>query len=223
VVAFTTPSAVVVSTPVVSRTETVAVSTPSGTESGTVEVAVSEATVIAPVGEEEVVIRVTVETETLHVAAVHTAATAAQAVTGLPIAGLVFQFANTPVVNAQGLAVPHLADQLFQNLVRTSNTLDSSLLGTVREVYDRILAGQLLMPPATADNLDRLDWNDMGSDLDVPVAGLQEDLTTRNSRRQTPVTQTVTPSAVQTTTVDQSALDQVFAQADEGDVIMDDE
>jgi hypothetical protein len=218
-VAFSdSPSPAVVKTPVVTSTETVAVFTPAG-ESGTVDVTEKSVTVpVAPAAEDEAAIRGAVETETQHVAAVYMAATEGQAVTGLPLAGLLFPIATMPVVNPQRVTVPHVADPLLQNLARTTNTLASTPLDTVFEVYDRILAGQRLLPSTTANSGDRLDWNEMGDNLDVPVAGIAEEHTGRAGRRQRTLTPAVPRPAK---TVDPAALDQVFAQADQYDVILD--
>jgi hypothetical protein len=116
-----------------------------------------------------------------------------------------------------------VADLLFQNLARTANPLDSTPLRTVSDVYDPIWANQLLLPPATQDSLDRLDWNAGGSDLEASVPDIQEGLTTRAGRRQRSATPAVIPSVVPAMTVHPAALDQAFAKVHECDVILDDE
>jgi hypothetical protein len=227
------PSTVTVSRSEVVLTETLNVASPvetQATEGRTVEVTVIETTVTAPVGTvpdgaDQGVIRVTAETVTLHVAAVHTAA-AIVAASGSPIAGLIFQFANTPVVNAQGsVAGQHLADQLFQSLVRGSNAADPTLVSTVRDAFERILAGQLMLSPSTSDSIDSLNWDDMMGDLNLQVAGDSTNLVGHRGRRDATVNQTTPPATVQPTVADRAALDQLFAQSsdDDSDVVIDDE
>jgi hypothetical protein len=223
-VTLTGPAAITVSRSVVVETETLNVASPvetPATEGRTVEITVTETTVTAPVvtvvpdGSEQGVIRVAAETVTIHVAAAHTAA-AIVAASGSPIAGLVFQFANTPVVNAQGSAGQHLADQLFQSLVRGSNAADPTLVSTVRDAFERVLAGQLMLSPSTSDNLDSLDWDGMMGDLNLQEAGDSTALG-RTSRRDVTVNQTTPSATVQHTVGERAALDQVFAQTSEDD------
>jgi hypothetical protein len=217
-----TPPVVVVSTPVV--VESLTAATPPSVETTETLVDVTETiitTAVVPTLEaEEIVVHVSTQTDTVPVVPVHAPATT-PAVSSLPIAGLVFQFANTPVVNAQGFAVARLADQLFQSLLRPTTVLDAAQAGTVHEVYDRVLAGQMMLPSATPDTIDRLNWDDMGGDLDVPVAS-SNDLNSRHARRQETQSQNSIPAA-QPATVDQAALDQVFSQNDDSDVAVDDE
>jgi len=123
------------------------------------------------------------------------------------------------VVNAQGSAGQHLADQLFQSLVRGSNALDApTLANTVKDAYGA-LAGQLLLVPAEAGSIDSLNWDDLGNGWNMPGAGDSTVLMGRRDRRDVPVVvhqTTTTPATVQHDAVDQAALDQYFAEAADG-------
>jgi hypothetical protein len=69
----------------------------------------------------------------------------------------VFQFTNTPVVNAQGsLAGQHLADQVFQTLGRVASVSDATLTSAVKNVFDHVLAAQLQLSTAGSDSLSPL-------------------------------------------------------------------
>jgi hypothetical protein len=214
-------SAALVSSPLVVEHETLAmIGTFDGTvvETGTVDFAVTEATVSVPSGaeSEQIAIRVTVETETLQVSAVHAAA-AISGINVAPLAGLVFQFANTPVVNVQGsVAGQHLADQIFQTLGRVTSASDATLTSAVKGAFDH-LAAQLMLSTSDSD-LDSLNWDDLGGGLDLQAAG---DSTTQVVQRvrpsSTPVTPTTPPAAVQHAVADQAAVDQIFSETSQDD------
>jgi hypothetical protein len=210
-------SAAVVSSSLVVHHESIAV-TEIGTsvaEPGAVDITVVETTVSVPVeGENVPAIRVVSETETLQVSAVHNVATLAAA-TGSPLVGLVFQFANTPVVNAQGsVAGQHLADQIFQALGRVTSASDATLTSAVR-AFDHALAGQLML--STGDDLDSMNWDDIGGGLDLQTAGDSTAQAGRRIHHDAKVNQTTPPVTDQQAVVDQATLDQLFAQSSEDD------
>jgi hypothetical protein len=104
---------------------------------------------------------------TLHVSApaTHVIPTTAPATSALT-AGLVFQMANTPVINlpvSLGVSVwQHLTDQLFQVLPRN----DVGLTASARDTLEGGLAGQLLPAQPSADDFNSLDWDSAGSPLE---------------------------------------------------------
>jgi hypothetical protein len=103
----------------------------------------------------------TAETVTVRGSAAHMVV--AIVASGLPIAGLAFQFASTPLVSALGWVGPHLADPLFQPLVRATGANDPTVPSPVREVIERALASPWLLAPSTPDDWDCLQWEEMNN------------------------------------------------------------
>jgi len=222
-----TPAAALVSPPVVLATETSSVVAPvevqalaSSTVATTVSATLATTSVVLPEESDESVNRLTADTVTQHLSAMHTAAAPAA-----PITGLVFQLANTSSANAQGSAGPHPADQFFQALVRGSaNPYDPFLVGTVKDAVASVLAGQLLLAPSAADNLDSLSWDEVVNDQDWQGAGDSSALLGRHRRRDVMSNQTAPPAMVQRSFADRAILDRYFAQtSDDGDQATDDE
>ena len=111
----------------------------------------------------------------------------------------------------------HLADPLFQALVpTTANAIDSILVDSVRDTWERILASQLLWTQPAADSFDGLNWDDARSELDWQGMGHRP-----GGRDATRVTSPATDAPVN---APRAALDQYFAQvADDMDPKMDEE
>ena len=112
-----------------------------------------------------------VSVATVHAAAGPLVSTSMGPLAAAPLSGLVFQLASTATVSVQastGLSAwQHVADQLFQALVRVpGNATDSTLAGSMQDAWERVLARQLLSVPLATDDLEDLNWNEVATDLD---------------------------------------------------------
>jgi len=169
------------------------------------------------------------------------------------LTGLVFQFGNVLAVAAPGgigVGQPLTAPWL-QTLVRgTLSPLDpAQLVRTVRDALERVLASQVRMTQVSTDDLDRLNWDEVSSDLDglatsgpiallghcrpgdgtihptTPAAIVARTLRVRPHAARNETIHPTTPAAMALDTVaDRASLDQYFAQsADDTDQLWDDE
>jgi autotransporter-associated beta strand protein len=148
-----------------------------------------------------------------HPAGAHASSMAAS---GVPMAGLVFQFANTPLVSAPLVAGQHLADQLFQTLGRAAGALDPTLASTLRNVADRILPAQSL----GADSLDAANWSDLG--FDPEVQNLADSLLAVR-RHGRPADETIASAPARQSFAEPGVVDRIFALDEDGSVDFDGE
>jgi hypothetical protein len=96
--------------------------------------------------------------------------------------------------------------------MRTVNKpADPALASTVRDGLDRVLAGQCIPLPLTADSLDSLNWEEVGGEVDWRAFG-EPAMLELLGHRSTKVLQTSLRAPISQAGADQAVLDQYFAQ-----------
>src|SRR5208282_5974099 len=101
-----------------------------------------------------------------------------------------------------------VADQLFQALVRSpANTIDQTLVGSMRDTWERVLASQLLRMQPAPDSLDGMNWGDAETELDWQGVDNRPARSDRNEASRV----TLSTSDAQANAA-RAALDQYFAQ-----------
>jgi len=118
------------------------------------------------------------------------------------------------VISAQGcggvILGQHLTDQLFQALANgIANPSDPTLVATFKDAWERVPSSRLFDSPFMLYNLESLNWDEVGSDLD----GERIDNLTAlvDYHRQGEASSHRTPPTDQHA-ADRAALDQYFAQ-----------
>jgi hypothetical protein len=145
-----------------------------------------------------------------------------------PIPGPFFPLGNTLALDAQSSAGAgagrQVADQLFQALARgTSNPNYPPLVGTITDVFERFLVGQLLSPSAV-DNQGSMIWFDVETNLDGPGKDGFTAMLRRRGHHDLTSNRTAPPVSMPHVDADRAALDWYLAQAaEEAAQTMDDE
>jgi hypothetical protein len=144
------------------------------------------------------------------------ASASAGTLAGAALGGLVVQAANASQVNVPAMASMaaglRLADQLFPSQGRdTSNPNASILMSTVRDAFERVLGGQLLLQFA-ADHFDSLYGDEISSSLSWQDPVETTVLVPYRGRRDLSVDPTSAPPAASPPMMDRTVLDRYFAQ-----------
>jgi hypothetical protein len=116
-------------------------------------------------------------------------------------------FGGIFLVNVQASTAPHLADPLFQTLVRETALPSLSLVG-VRDAFERSLAGQMLLPSRT-ESLNGVNWEEADSGLEWQGLGGPTAMTAPAAQMDHPSTP---PASDAEMDVYQAALDLYFAE-----------
>jgi len=141
------------------------------------------------------------------------AATSALVSTGVgtlaaPLASWTFLVGPVPSLIVPGTGIrggQHLADQVFQTL--GTGTINPTIFATVKDIFERVIAGQLMLLPCDADILDSL--RNETSDFDGPGIALGG----RRARGELTAHPIAPPTVIQNFFANRDALDRYFAQA----------
>jgi hypothetical protein len=117
------------------------------------------------------------------------------------------------VANAQGsietASWQHLADQWFQAMARSPGLGEATLRDSSgSETVGRVLTGQRMLPPSASDDLDVVDWQEAGGEVNRPGMAPWNLCGRRDA-----ASRGTSPAAVAPFATERAALDQVFSQA----------
>jgi len=131
-----------------------------------------------------------------------------------PLASWTFLVGNVPPFMAAGTGISAgqpLADQVFQT--PGAGTINPTLFATVNDVFERVLAGQLMLSPFAEDNLHS-QWDEVYGDLDYQGIALGGS----RARGELTAHAIAPPTVIEGPFANQDAMDRYFAQiADDAD------